>query len=67
MTHTEACFEWVALKVRQIGMNMKVELINTERVIPYARNPRHNDGAISKVAASIKEFGFRQPIVVDKD
>ena len=47
--------------------NMKVELIDIGRVIPYARNPRHNDGAISKVAASIKEFGFRQPIVVDKD
>lgn len=46
---------------------MKVELISIDRVIPYARNPRHNDGAISKVAASIKEFGFRQPIVVDND
>jgi len=46
---------------------MKVELISTDRVIPYARNPRHNEAATSKVAASIKEFGFRQPIVVDKD
>src|SRR5207249_6556037 len=31
------------------------------------RNPRHNDQAIEAVAASIREFGFRQPIVVDED
>lgn len=36
-----------------------------EKVIPYARNPRRNDEAVDAVAASIKEFGFRQPIVVD--
>lgn len=38
-----------------------------ERVIPYARNPRKNDHAVAKVAASLKEFGWRQPIVVDAD
>jgi len=36
-------------------------------IIPYARNPRHNEKAVDKVAASIKEFGFRQPIVVDSE
>lgn len=46
---------------------MKVELIEISRVIPYARNPRRNENAIGKVAASIKEFGFRQPIVVDEE
>jgi ParB-like chromosome segregation protein Spo0J len=46
---------------------MKVELIDIGRVIPYARNPRRNEKAISKVAASIKEYGFRQPIVVDEE
>ena len=46
---------------------MKVELIDTARVIPYARNPRRNEAAIAKVAASIKEYGFRQPIVVDEE
>ena len=44
---------------------MKTELWSIERLVPYARNPRKNDGAVDKVAASIKEFGFRQPIVVD--
>lgn len=39
-----------------------------EDVIPYARNPRLiPDSAIGKVAASIKEFGFKQPIVVDRE
>lgn len=45
---------------------MKVEEIETSRIIPYANNPRHNDQAVSAVAASIKEFGFRQPIVTDE-
>ena len=34
---------------------------------PYAGNPRQNDDAVAAVAASIREFGFRQPIVVDAD
>ena len=46
---------------------MKVELWNLARVQPYEKNPRHNDEAVDAVAASIKEFGFRQPIVVDAD
>lgn len=36
-------------------------------VKPYPGNPRQNKDAVAKVAASLKEFGFRQPIVVDKD
>src|SRR6185369_10213917 len=39
-----------------------------EKVIPYARNSRKiPERAVDKVAASVKEFGFRVPIVVDKD
>lgn len=45
---------------------MKVEMLDVEKIIPYARNPRLNKDAIDKVAASIREFGFRQPIVVDE-
>lgn len=45
---------------------MKVEEIEINKVIPYANNPRHNDQAVSAIAASIKEFGFRQPIVTDE-
>ena len=36
------------------------------QIIPYARNPRRNDKAVATVAASIAEFGWRQPIVVDE-
>jgi ParB-like nuclease domain len=47
---------------------MKVELWPIERPIPYARNARKiSDAAVDKVAASIKEFGWRQSIVVDAD
>lgn len=43
-----------------------VEWWPAERVIPYARNPRTaTDTAVGKVAASIKEFGFRVPIIVN--
>lgn len=34
---------------------------------PYKNNPRNNDGAVEAVAASIKEFGFKVPIIIDKD
>ena len=45
---------------------MKIELWPTSKPIAYARNARKiSDAAVDKVAASIKEFGFRQPIVVD--
>lgn len=33
---------------------------------PYPNNPRHNDEAVSRVAESIREFGFKVPIVVDR-
>ena len=46
---------------------MKVTLRPITEIKPYDRNPRINDDAVDAVAASIKEFGFRQPIVVDAD
>lgn len=36
-------------------------------LIPYDNNPRNNDEAVSYVAESIKEFGFKVPIVIDKN
>ncbi len=44
---------------------MKIELRPLDRIKPYESNPRVNDPAVQAVAASIQEFGFRQPIVVD--
>ena len=46
---------------------MKIELKPIDSLIPYIRNPRVNQKAVPKVKSSIKEFGFRQPIVVDTD
>ena len=47
----------------------KMQIINMKlsEIHPYEKNPRFNDGAVEAVANSIKEFGFQQPIVVDKD
>ena len=47
---------------------MEIEQADINSIKPYKNNPRKlSDKAITKVANSIKEFGFRQPIVVDKD
>lgn len=43
----------------------KVTYMDTDSLIPYVNNPRLNDNAVDAVAASIKEFGFKVPIVVD--
>jgi DNA modification methylase len=46
---------------------MKIEIRKLSEVKPYPNNPRVNDPAVDAVAASIREFGFRQPIVVDEE
>ncbi len=46
---------------------MKIEPRKLADIRPYEKNPRHNDDAVSAVVDSIREFGFRQPIVVDGD
>src|SRR5438552_9658187 len=46
---------------------MKIELRTITEIKPYEHNPRKNDAAVDAVAKSLKEFGWRQPIVVDKD
>jgi len=46
---------------------MKIEMRPLSDLKPYPGNPRINDDAVDLVVASIREFGFRQPIVVDAD
>ena len=46
---------------------MDIKQIPINDIKPYDKNPRKNDLAVDKVAASIKEFGFQQPIVTDKN
>ena len=47
--------------------NLKITYKKTDDLIPYINNPRNNDNAVDKVASSIKNFGFKVPIVVDGD
>ena len=45
---------------------MKIQEIEIEKLIPYARNSRtHSDDQVAQIAASIKEFGWTNPILVD--
>lgn len=46
---------------------MNVINIAIEDIKPYENNPRLNDNAVDAVAKSIEEFGFQQPLVLDKD
>lgn len=46
---------------------MEIKEISIEKLTPYENNPRNNDGAVHAVAKSIKQFGFKVPIVIDTD
>lgn len=46
---------------------MKIIDMKVSDLIPYEKNPRRNDEAVEYVVESIKEFGFKVPIVIDKD
>ncbi len=46
---------------------MNIIELELSELVPYDKNPRRNEGAVDYVAKSIKEFGFKVPIVVDKD
>jgi len=43
---------------------MEIYEVSLDKLIPYVRNPRKNDRAVSRMMASIKEFGFKIPILV---
>lgn len=46
---------------------LKIVYKKISDLTPYENNPRLNDGAVDAVAKSIEEFGFKVPIVIDKD
>jgi hypothetical protein len=48
-------------------MELKIEYLPIKALKPYEKNPRHNDGAIDYVAKSIEQYGFKVPIIVEKD
>lgn len=48
--------------------NTTYEIVEIEKLIPYVNNARtHNEAQIEKIAASIREFGFLNPIIVSED
>lgn len=58
----------MAVKTKKVDVSlMEVEYWNTDKVIPYERNPRKNDAAVGAVAESIRQFGFVNPILIDKE
>lgn len=47
---------------------LKIEHVATDSLVPYARNPRtHTEAQVAQIAASIREFGWTNPILVDED
>lgn len=46
---------------------LNIEYVAVEQLIPYTNNPRRNDKAVDVVVESIKEFGFKNPIIADKN
>ncbi len=44
-----------------------IEILPVEKLVPYIRNPRNNDGAVKRMVASIREFGFKIPLLVRSD
>lgn len=46
---------------------MKIVEKRLDDIRPYERNPRRNEAAVEYVANSLREFGWKQPIVIDKD
>ena len=47
---------------------MKIETIKTDKLVPYARNAKkHDEIQLGKIAGSIKEYGFTNPVLIDND
>lgn len=46
---------------------MEIQQLEIDKIFPYKNNPRRNEKAVEYVANSIRSFGFRNPIILDKD
>jgi len=66
LTHFVSRRRAVSFRPKSKDNLMDVIELPLGQIIPYARNPRRNEKAVATVAASIAEFGWRQPIVVDE-
>src|SRR5260370_18368335 len=48
-------------------MDYKIEIWSIEKLVFYVRNPRKNDAAVDRMCASIREFGFKIPVLARSD
>lgn len=46
---------------------MDIKMVKIDDIVPYENNPRHNADAIEPVKESIRQFGFRVPMILDKE
>lgn len=53
--------------LKTVFSDFKIASLPLNKISPYKKNPRNNENAIEVVAKSLQKFGFRQPIVVDKN
>ena len=53
----------IAMNVQHPPMTQQIELWPIDKLVAYANNPRKNDAAVDRMAASIREFGFKIPIL----
>jgi ParB-like chromosome segregation protein Spo0J len=52
----------------EIKISQHIEQIDLKKLIPYARNSRtHSDIQVSQIAASIREFGFTNPVLITEN
>src|ERR1700750_202236 len=49
------------------ALAQQIELWPIDRLVHYARNPRKNDGAVDRMCSSIREFGFKIPVLARSD
>src|ERR1035438_3332171 len=45
----------------------EIQIWHIDRLIPYARNPRKNDAVVDRMCSSIREFGFKVPVLARSD
>ena len=63
-----SAFDRVKAKgVDAMGKEIEIIMMPVSSIRPYENNPRKNDNAVDKVAASIQEFGFKVPMILDKN
>src|SRR6202040_1730425 len=48
-------------------VSMKIQIWPIDKFVLYARNPRKNDAAVDRMCASIREFGFKMPVLARSD